>query len=115
MIALTYWTFIVFCFRIVSLRLRKASLSYLPTLNGKKNDGKLELPLHLYLRIRQFVRENLLLSSGRIEHDGRVPTADESFSPTTERLIVLRWSEILHPGLPRHVSNVFVHDFKLKV
>ena len=27
-------------------------------------NGTLERPLHLYLRMRQFIRDNLLLSSG---------------------------------------------------
>ena len=68
-------------------------------------NGTLEHPLHLYLRMHQFVRDNLLLSSGRINHDGKVPSADESFSPTTERLVVLRWLEVLHPALSNHVAN----------
>ena len=37
-----------------------------------------------------------------------------SMSPTTERLIVLRWLELLHPALPQHVANVFSHDLQNK-
>ena len=87
-------------------------------------NGTLERPLHLYLRLRQFIRDNLLLSSGKIEHDGAVPNNDEHdgavpnndevFSATTESLIVLRWLEILHPGLPNHISNVFAQDLQTK-
>ena len=77
-------------------------------------NGTLERPLHLYLRMRQFIRDNLLLSSGRIAHGGAIPSADETFSPTTESLIVLRWLEMLHPSLPSHVSNVFAHDLQTK-
>ena len=76
--------------------------------------GNLERPLHLYLRMRQFIRDNLLLSSGHIYHDGKLPSADEKLSPTTERLIVLRWLEILHPTLPAHITNVFSHDLQTK-
>ena len=77
--------------------------------------GNLERPLHLYLRMRQFIRDNLLLSSGHIiYHDGKLPSADEKLSPTTERLIVLRWLEILHPTLPAHIANVFAHDLQTK-
>ena len=65
-------------------------------------NGVLERPLHLYLRMRQFIRDNLLLSSGKIKHDGYLPTVDEKLSPTTERLIVLSWLQILHPALPNH-------------
>ena len=77
-------------------------------------DGSLERPVHLYLRMRQFIRDNLLLSSGRIKHDGDVPATNELMSPTTERLVVLRWLEILHPALPNHVSKVFAHDLQTK-
>ena len=77
-------------------------------------NGTSERPLHLYLRLRQFIRDNLLLSSGKIEHNGSVPTKDEVISPTTERLVVLRWLEILHPALPGHVANVFAQDLQTK-
>ena len=52
--------------------------------------------------------------SGRIHHAGNVPAADESFSATTERLIVLRCLEILHPLLPNHIANVFAHHLQTK-
>ena len=77
-------------------------------------NGTLERPLHLYLRMKQYIRDNLLLSSGKIEHDGKIPTTNESLSPTTERLIVLRWLEVLHPQLPQHVHNVFSQDLQGK-
>ena len=77
-------------------------------------NGTLERPLHLFLRMKQFIRDNLLLSSGKIEHDGKVPTTNETLSPTTERLNVLRWLHVLHPSLPMHVSNVFSQDLQTK-
>ena len=49
-------------------------------------NGTLERPIHLYLRMRQFVRDNLLLSTGKIQFKGKIPTKDEVFSPTTEHL-----------------------------
>ena len=64
--------------------------------------------------MRQFIRDNLLLKSGKITHNGIVPTCDETLSPTTERLIVLRWLEVLHPALINHVTNVFAHDLQTK-
>ena len=76
-------------------------------------NGSLERPLELYLRMQQFIRDNLL-SSGKIEHDGKIPVAGEALSPTTERLIVLRWLQILHPALPNQVANVFAHDLQTK-
>ena len=77
-------------------------------------NGTLERPLHLFLRMKQFLRDNLLLSSGKIEHDGKIPTTNEILSPTTERLNVLRWLVVLHPNLPNHVSNVFSQDLQTK-
>ena len=77
-------------------------------------NGSLERPLHLFLRMKQYIRDNLLLSSGKIEHDGKIPTKSETLSPTTERLVVLRWLEVLHPQLPHHVSNVFSQDLQSK-
>ena len=77
-------------------------------------NGTLERPIHLYLRMRQFVRDNLLLSTGKIQFDGKIPTKDEVFSPTTERFIVLRWLELLHPLLPNHISKVFAHDLQTR-
>ena len=62
--------------------------------------------------MKQFIRDNLLLSSGRIKHDRSIPQAEEKLSPTTERLIVLRWLEILHPQLPNHVATVFAHELQ---
>ena len=77
-------------------------------------NGTLERPLHLFLRMKQFIRDNLLLSSGKIEHDGKVPTTNETLSPTTERLNVLRWLYVLHPNLPMHVSNVYSQELQTK-
>ena len=86
----------------------------LVSIKRELKNGTLERPLHLYLRLRQFIRDNLLLSSGKIEHDGTTPTTDEVLSATTERLIALRWLESLRPSLPNHVSNVFALDLQTK-
>ena len=77
-------------------------------------NGNIERPVHLYLRMRQFIRDNLLLSSGKITHDGKVPTSNEKMSATTERLVVLRWLELLHPKLPDHVGKIFSSDLRTK-
>ena len=74
-------------------------------------NGSLERPVHLYLRMRMFI---LLIAGGKIHHNGKVPTTNETFSPTVERLIVLRWLELLHPALPDHVAKVFSHELRSK-
>ena len=76
------------------------------------NGTDLERPQHLYLRLRQFIRDNLLTKNSNLRHDDHLPTEDEILSPTTERLIVLRWLELLHPSLPKHISNVFSHELQ---
>ena len=83
-------------------------------LKRELNGTDLERPQHLYLRMRQFIRGNLLKKDGLICHDGNVPEEDETLSATTERLIVLRWLELLHPALPMHVANVFAHELQTK-
>ena len=77
-------------------------------------NGNVERPVHLYLRMRQFIRDNLLLSSGKITHDGIIPSTNERMTPTTERLIVLRWLEVLHPRLPELVGKVFSNELRSK-
>ena len=77
-------------------------------------NGNLERPIHLYLRMRQFIRDNLLQCSGKIAHDGVIPSTDERITPTTERLVVLRWLEVLHPRLPELVGKVFSNELRSK-
>ena len=76
------------------------------------NGTELERPQHLYLRLRQFIRDSLLTKNSNLKHDDRIATEDETLSPTTERLIVLRWLELLHPSLPNHIANVFSHELQ---
>ena len=76
------------------------------------NGTELERPQHLLLRLRQFIRDNLLTKNSNLKHDDRIATEDETLSPTTERLIVLRWLELLHPSLPNHIANVFSHELQ---
>ena len=51
---------------------------------------------------------------GKFGSDGKVPAVDESFPATTERLIIIRWLEILHPLLPNHITKVFAHYLQTK-
>ena len=59
-------------------------------------DGRPERPQHLYRRIRQFVRDNLLRRDGTLRHNNSPTTQDEQFSPTLERLLVIKWLELIH-------------------
>ena len=84
------------------------------TIRRELNGTELQRSQHLYLRLHQLIRDNLLKSDSNIQHDGKVPENDESMSPTTKRLIVLRWLELLYPALPQHVADVFSHDLQSK-
>ena len=75
-------------------------------------NGSLETPFYLFLRMKQYICDKLLLSSGKIDHDGKIPTNNETLFPTTERLVVSKRLEILHPQLPHHVGNVFAQDLQ---
>ena len=86
----------------------------LQTIKRKLNGTELKRPQPLYFRLRHLIRDNLLQKDSNIQHDGKVPENDESMSPTTERLIVLHWIELLHSTLPQHVANVFSHDLQSK-
>ena len=74
------------------------------------NGTELERPQHLYLPLRQFIRDNLLTKNSNLKHDDRIAIEDETLNPTTERIIVLRWLELLHPSLRNHIANVFSHE-----
>ena len=76
------------------------------------NGTELERPQHFYVRLRQFIRGKLLTKNSNLKHDDRIATEDQTLSPTTERLIVLRWLELLHPSLPNHIANVFSHELQ---
>ena len=72
-----------------------------------ENSRTLNYLINNFLKLYKFIRD-------KIEHDGTVPTTGEVLSATTDRLIVLRWLELLHPSLPNHVSNVFTLDLQTK-
>jgi len=80
----------------------------------EKIDGVPEKPEQLLRRMREFVSENLLLGSGNLTYKGKPTVMDEVMSPTTERLIVLRWLELLHPSLPALVAHDFHEELKIK-
>ena len=69
-----------------------------------------ERPERLYQRLLAHVQDNLLTTGSKLKHDGATPTQNESISPTVERMVVLRWLELLHPGLPALVQRTFAYD-----
>ena len=71
-----------------------------------------ERPERLYQRLIAHLQDNLLTSDSTLLHDGAKPTQNEDLSPTTERLAVLHWMELIHPGLPALVQRTFAHDLQ---
>jgi hypothetical protein len=73
-----------------------------------------ERPEHLYRRILSHLTDNLLKADGGLKHNNQTPTADESLSPTVERLAVHRWLELIDPRLPMLVARTFATDLLTK-
>lgn len=71
-----------------------------------------ERPERLYQRIIAHLQDNLLQKDSKLKHDGIAPDKDEELSPTVERLAVLRWMELIHPGLPALVQRTFAFDLQ---
>lgn len=71
-----------------------------------------ERPERLYQRLLAHMQDNLLCSGSRLKHNGSVPVNNEEMSPTVERLVVLRWMELIHPSLPSLVQRTFAHDLQ---
>ena len=60
-----------------------------------------------------FIKDNLLTKNSTLKLDNCIATKNETLSPTTEGLIVLRCLELLCPSLPNHIVNVFSHELKI--
>lgn len=71
-----------------------------------------ERPERLYQRLLAHLQDNLLKKDSKLRHDGKAVGADEDISPTVERLAVLRWMELIHPGLPALVQRTFAYDLQ---
>ena len=77
----------------------------------KAND---ERPERLYQRLIAHVQDNLLKKESPMKYDGQDISENEVMSPTTYRLIVLRWMELIHPDLPALVIRTFAHDLETR-
>ncbi|KAK6194704.1 hypothetical protein SNE40_000287 [Patella caerulea] len=71
-----------------------------------------ERPEKLYQRVVAHLQDNLLRQDSQLVHDGETPVRNEIMSPTVERLAVLKWMELIHPGLPALVKRTFAYDLQ---
>lgn len=68
----------------------------------------------LFQRIIAHLEDNLLTTESGLLHDGSVVTENEEMSPTTERLAVYLWLNLIDERLPSYISRVFAHDLQTK-
>lgn len=71
-----------------------------------------ERPMRLYHRLLSHVHDSLLRKDSKMEHNGVVYNKDEVMSPTTDRMVVLRWLELLNPSLIPIVQRYFSHELR---
>jgi hypothetical protein len=71
-----------------------------------------ERPERLYHRLMAHITDNLLTKDSALQHGGEKVVKNEDFSPSLERLVVLRWMELIHPGLPTLVQRTFAYDLQ---
>ena len=67
-----------------------------------------------YQRILAHIDDNLLKVSSNLLHDGVAVAVDEEMSPTTERLAVYLWLQLIDERLPTYVAQVYAHDLTAK-
>ena len=66
----------------------------------------------LYQRILAHLEDNLLTTTCGLTHDGAAPPANEDMSPTTERLAVYIWLQLIDIRLPSHISRIYAHELQ---
>jgi len=71
-----------------------------------------ERPERLFQRILAHLQDNLLQKDCKLRHNGESVKVNEDLSPTVERLAVLHWMQLLHPGLPALVMRTFAYDLQ---
>ena len=76
---------------------------------ARKPDERYET---FYQRIVAHLEDNLLTVASGLHHDGALPTTDETMSPTTERLAVYLWLQLVDSRLSAYVARVYAHDLQ---
>ena len=66
----------------------------------------------LFQRIVAHIEDNLLSTESGLTHDGALVSVNEEMSPTTERLAVYLWLNLIDERLPSYVARVFAHDLQ---
>ena len=68
----------------------------------------------LFQRLISHLEDNLLTVASGINHDGAPVAADETMSPTVERLAAFMWLQLVDKRLPAYVMRIYAHDLQSK-
>ena len=90
----------------------QSEVNFLKLSSIKRQDG--ERYETLFQRIVAHIEDNLLTTESGLTHDGSPVTENEEMSPTTERLAVYLWLNLIDDRLPSYVARVFAHDLQSK-
>ena len=77
----------------------------------RKDDERYET---LYQRILAHIDDNLLTVASDIQHNGQAVAQDEIMSPTTERLAVFFWLNLIDERLSNYVARIYAHELSTK-
>ena len=76
----------------------------------KQEDG--ERYETLFQRILAHIEDNLLTTTSGLSHDGQAVAQNEELSPTTERLSVYLWLQLIDARLPGYISMKYAHELQ---
>ena len=88
----------------------KSEGNFLKLASIKRRDG--ERYESFFQRIMAHLYDNLLSAESQLIYDGQIYKGNEEMSPSTERLAVFLWLQIIDERLPMYVSRVYSHDLQ---
>lgn len=89
--------------------LKKSEVNFIKFLSMTREPN--ERPQRLFRRLLAHIEDNLLTKDSDLKHDGQ-SDYEEVITPTIERLVLLRWLELLHPGLPNLIATKMAFDLQ---
>lgn len=73
-----------------------------------------ERPEHLYRKLMHHIHDNTLRKDGQLTYNGKNVQKNEEITPTVERLVILRWLELMDTRLPSLVARTFSHELQTR-
>ena len=90
----------------------QSEVNFLKISSIKRQEG--ERYETLFQRIIAHLEDNLLTVDSGLLHDGAPVEQNEEMSPTTERLAVYLWLNLIDERLLAYVSRVYAHDLQTR-